>query len=87
VLVAHATTRGRMSCDPDVKSCTLSCDQGGACELECRHAGPCTASCAPGTTCLVVCGSNVTSCTVDCPGGQRRECPGGVVTCNRECPR
>jgi hypothetical protein len=85
-LVAHATTHGRMSCDADVKSCTLTCDQGGACELECRHVGPCAAGCAPGTTCLVVCGSNVTSCAVDCQGGQRRECPNGVVTCNLECP-
>jgi hypothetical protein len=64
-------------------NCATQCLAGSSCEADCRGSAQCSMNCANTAQCLLYCGA--LTCGLTCVG-ERRECPGGVFTCNRECP-
>lgn len=82
-LAAHGAN-ARFVCRDDA-TCNVTCDQGALCEVRCDNEGPCTVQCSAGAGCLLRCNDAPSSCDLFCEG-TLRTCPGGVRTCNRECP-
>jgi hypothetical protein len=82
-------------CDPDthclidctgVAKCAVQCEKHGSCEIDCRGTASCAQlKCDKEATCLAYC-SPGSACSFDCLDGQALSCPGGIITCNRDCP-
>ena len=64
---------------------TIRCREGSDCELDCRGTSNCRLDCDEDARCLLRCdGDNCEAAGEGCE--ERRECGGGVIACNRDCP-
>ena len=84
-LASHGAT-AKLTCNEHANRCDVTCDQGGSCEVRCDAEGPCAVTCAGGTPCVLTCTGRPTACELTCAGGAKKDCGGGVFTCERACP-
>lgn len=67
----------------DNNNCKTTCEDDANCDLTCNDDENCTLECKGSSSCQLNCVSG--DCEMSCDG-TRRNCGGGVTTCNRPCP-
>ncbi|MDB4976998.1 MAG: hypothetical protein JWN48_5339 [Myxococcaceae bacterium] len=88
-VLCSASCDGEAHCSTDCRGadrCASMCKPGATCDTDCTGADTCTNNtCGKGASCLLRCGDGTSCGFATCEGAQL-SCPGGVLTCNRDCP-